>query len=171
MPRIDVLLLAAGMMLMSGGAVSAAAEGTPLRDEASVQSCLEGVRDSNASDPDGKQASRDTCIGTVANTCLDEPQAQSTMDMVACYARETAVWDAMLNARYSALEDELGAESFKALRDTQRKWIAYRDAKCGLPYHFFEGGSIARPIAADCLNVETARRTNELGDYLDWLRN
>lgn len=65
-------------------------------------------------------------------------------------------------------EDEIAVQ---ALRDIQVKWIADRDAKCGWPAVFFQGGTIAGPLAAACLNDMTARRANELADYLDWTQN
>ena len=158
-------------LLLALNANAQAAETATAQDEIDIQSCLEGVRDYNASNPDDDPESRDPCVGTVASACREEPAGQTTVGMVECYARETAVWDGLLNSHYAALEEELDPAPFAALRDTQRKWIAYRDAKCGLPYHFFDGGSIARPIGADCMNHETARRANELADYLDWMQN
>ncbi|RST84673.1 DUF1311 domain-containing protein [Aquibium carbonis] len=102
---------------------------------------------------------------------METDEGQSTMGMIGCQARELAVWDAMLNDNYLLLEDATSATEFQALRDVQVKWIAYRDAKCGWPAVFFEGGTIAGPLAAACLNDMTARRANELADYLDWTQN
>jgi uncharacterized protein YecT (DUF1311 family) len=165
--------LAIAMACLAGlGAVgmAAAAEALP-QDETEIQTCIEGVREYNAGAEAGQEASRDECIGTVAGPCLETDDGMTTIGMVACYGRELAVWDAMLNMSYGALKDDLSPEAFAALRDTQVKWIAFRDAKCAWPSVLFEGGSIARPIGADCLNRTTAQRANELADYLDWTQN
>ncbi|WP_210321163.1 lysozyme inhibitor LprI family protein [Aquibium microcysteis] len=141
------------------------------QDTVEVQSCIEGVREYNSSAEPGGEASRDECIGTVAKPCLETDEGQSTYGMMACYARELAVWDVMLNDNYGALKDGMPEAGVRALRDTQLKWIAYRDSKCEWPAVFFEGGTISGPISAACLNETTARRANELADYLDWTQN
>lgn len=164
-----VSIAAACLFLAGTGSPSAADDPLP-EDQIAIQSCLEGVRDYNASSQDDP-ASRDECIGTVADPCLDEPQGQSTAGMVGCYAREIAIWDGLLNSHYDALKDGLETPAFDALRETQRKWIAYRDANCAWPRIFFEGGTIASPIGSSCINQATARRANELADYLDWMQN
>ncbi len=165
------LAIALACLACLGAARTAAAAEARPQDETEIQTCIEGVREYNAGAEAGQEASRDDCIGTVANPCLQTDAATTTVGMVDCYGRELAVWDAMLNANYGALRDGLSPEAFAALRDTQVKWIAYRDAKCGWPSVLFEGGSIARPIGADCLNRTTARRANELAEYLDWTQN
>lgn len=140
-------------------------------DVIEIQSCIEGVRDYNAGAESGQEASRDECIGTIAKPCLETDDGQSTYGMMECYGRELSVWDAMLNDNYVGLKDAVSDAEFRALRDTQLKWIAYRDAKCGWPDLFFQGGTISGPIAASCLNEATARRANELAEYLGWTQN
>ena len=167
MLRSGVTVVAICAQFVSAGGLGAA-DGALQGDEVAIQSCLEGIRDYNSSGRD-KPARDDECIGTVADPCLERPEGQSTAGMVVCYGREIAVWDDLLNSHYSALKDGLDTASFEALRDSQRKWIAYRDAKCEWPYVFFEGGTIASPIGSSCMNEATARRANELADYLEWL--
>ncbi len=166
----DLAIVFACLAGLGAAAPAAAAEALP-QDETDLQTCIEGVREYNAGAEAGQEASRDECIGAVADPCLETDAATTTTGMVECYGRELAVWDAMLNMNYAALKDELEPGAFAALRDTQVKWIAFRDAKCAWPSVLFEGGSIARPIGADCLNRTTAQRSNELADYLDWMQN
>lgn len=170
----ELKLLAIGALSLSligaAGPVAAADEALP-QDVVEIQSCIEGVREYNAGAEAGQEASRDECIGTIAGPCLETDQGQSTFGMIECNGRELAVWDTILNDNYSALKEALTDTGFRALRDTQLKWIAYRDSKCDWPTVFFEGGTISGPIAAACLNEATARRANELADYLDWTQN
>ena len=161
-----IAALALGCILWGAGGASAI-DALP-EDEIEIQSCIEGVRDYNSTAEAGQEATRDECIGTVAAPCLDTDEGQSTMGMIGCHARELAIWDAMLNQNYSALREATSPGEFQALRDTQVKWIAYRDAKCKWPAVFFQGGTIAGPLAAACLYEATARRAFELADYLDW---
>lgn len=158
------------LLVVTAGRGASAQEALP-PDVIEIQSCIEGVREYNAGAEEGQQASRDECIGTIANPCLETEEGQSTVGMIECQGRELAVWDAILNDNYAALKDALPEDGFRALRDTQVKWIAYRDSKCDWPSVFFEGGTISGPLAAACLNDATARRANELADYLDWMQN
>lgn len=169
MKQLSLTALALALIL-SAGTRASAFDALP-EDQIEVQSCIEGVRDYNSSADPGQEASRDECIGAVAGPCLETDEGQSTMGMIGCYVRELAVWDGMLNDNYAMLKDAVPSEGTEALRDMQVKWIAYRDAKCGWPAVFFEGGTIAGPLAAACLNEATARRANELAEYLDWTQN
>ena len=80
-------------------------------DSAAVQSCVKSA-------PDRPQ--RERCIGIVADPCADRPDAQSTADQVACVARESAVWDDILNETYRRLRDKLDAAQKIKLRKMQR---------------------------------------------------
>jgi len=168
--RLQFMAALALSFVLSVGGRSTATDALPA-DVTEIQSCIEGVREYNSSADPGQEASRDECIGTVATPCLESDDGQSTYGMMECYGRELGVWDAMLNDNYAALKDGVSSSEFSALRDTQLKWIAYRDAKCEWPALFFEGGTIAGPIAASCLNEATARRANELAEYLGWMQN
>jgi uncharacterized protein YecT (DUF1311 family) len=78
--------------------------------------------------------------------------------------REQKIWDGYLNQWYGEAEkrlaDELVAET--ALKDAQRAWIAFRDAKCGSWEKRYAGGTSASVLTGDCMRVETARRALEM---------
>lgn len=160
-------LVTACVLLVVGGAIGARAD-DPSRmtdgDEIQMQKCHEAVRDLRAS---GDEASLEDCIGTVADPCLDNEENQTTVGMVACASREAQWWDGQLNIVYGALRGNLSPEGSDALRDIQRAWIKYKDAKCAFPHAFFEGGTMAQPIAADCAMRMTAERAIEIGEWLD----
>lgn len=114
------------------------------------------------------------CAGQEAEACVDRYGGGPNMVVSACQALELAYWDDALNARYATLQDlaqaeETGEFQFepeqlsKGVRDIQRTWISYRDARCGhalaraKPF-----GSAAGPAINGCLLRETARQVFEL---------
>jgi uncharacterized protein YecT (DUF1311 family) len=62
--------------------------------------------------------------------------------------------------------EDLGPARFAKLKDIQKQWLAYRDAKCAFlndPEHVSAWGLM---LEADCRMDETARRTIELREIL-----
>ena len=108
----------------------------------------------------------ETCIGIVSGPCLDKAADPSTAGMVACVARERAVWDDILNETYNRLRAKLDDKQQQKLRDMQRAWIAARDATCGFYWDFYQG-TMASPMSAGCLNKETAERALFLLGFLN----
>lgn len=88
-------------------------------------------------------------------------RAVTTADIVGCAAAEHRLWDAALNRNYQAMMRELRPERQAALRDVQRKWLAYRDAHCAF-LRDPEGGTITAIEAALCMLGMTASRAQEL---------
>ena len=108
----------------------------------------------------------ETCIGIVSGPCLDKASDPSTAGMVACVARERAVWDDILNETYTRLRAKLDDKQQQKLRDMQRAWIAARDATCGFYWDFYQG-TMASPMSAGCVNKETAERALFLLGFLN----
>jgi uncharacterized protein YecT (DUF1311 family) len=67
-------------------------------------------------------------IDTALDECLAAPAGETTQGMVECAGAAYQSWDDALNEVYGELMDTLGEEQAAALRDAQRKWIAFRDA-------------------------------------------
>lgn len=126
---------------------AAQAQKLSARDSATVQDCVKSK--------DG--AAQESCVGVVSGPCLSRKETQSTADMVACIARETAVWDDILNETFRRLREKLDDKQKGKLRDMQRAWIASRDASCGF-YWDYHQGTMASPMSAECVNRETGRR-------------
>lgn len=129
----------------------------PAADMAAITSCLD------------KGDARKSCIGLIANPCLEIAENQTTVGMVQCEAREAAVWDRLLNIEYQRLLKLLDAEQQAALRKGQRAWIAYRDERCAF-YHILIRGTMAQPIGAGCVARMTAERVLDLMGYQDFLQ-
>ncbi|MEQ1652787.1 MAG: lysozyme inhibitor LprI family protein [Hyphomicrobium sp.] len=104
---------------------------------------------------------------------LDCSNAISTVEMNACGEQSFEKADAALNAIYKkalaaipemATEAPYDAKSWeKALRESQRAWVAFRDAECNghvpMPW---TGGTGATSEVYGCMTDKTEARTKEL---------
>jgi len=111
-----------------------------------------------------------SCVGLAANRCMDVSDGgYSTTGMSICTDHELDWWDGQLNAVYKVTKRRLAgydAESpdyapsqVEALKNMQRAWIPFRDAKCEYAATEWSGGSGAGPATIWCLMEETARQT------------
>ena len=134
--------------LVAGGALPAGARDLKqvAKDTADIEDCLK-------SKPDAQES----CIGIVSNPCLDRDSTKSTADQNACIDREFAVWDDILNETYRRLRDKLDDAQKTKLRDMQRAWVASKEKTCAFYWDYYQG-TMASPMAAACVNKETARR-------------
>ncbi|TMV91013.1 DUF1311 domain-containing protein [Thioclava sp. BHET1] len=127
----------------------------PTVDPATVQACFKNAK-----------TVLPACIGDAANACEDQPGGSTTPGIAACLSGETQLWDDLLNEQYKAARARLVMQGGKTLSDellkTQRAWIAFRDADCGLEYSIWEGGTIRSVMAASCQLSRTAQRALEL---------
>ena len=133
-------------------AVTSGAQAQPAKpdaDTAKIRDCIK----QKAEEADGGES----CIFVIATPCTETPEGGSTHGTADCYRRETAIWDAILNESFRALNEKLDAKQKTALRDMQRAWIGVRDMTCKF-YNDFYRGSMAVPMNAACLTRETARR-------------
>jgi uncharacterized protein YecT (DUF1311 family) len=108
----------------------------------------------------GERAAADgaSCIGVVSTPCQQTAEGRSNLGMANCLRRELAVWDERLNKNYKRWID--GCDDAKvcaARRKLARAWLAYRDARCALPWIEFQG-TMAIPITSECLLDATARQ-------------
>lgn len=144
-------------------------------DRAAVQACLDLVRknaeaeaqskgEDEPATPQGrlqaaaKDAGTDSrsCIGAVSAPCMQKPGGASTAGMIECIGREWAVWDERLNAAYKKALKDAEPKYDKAIRATQRAWLAWREERCKLPGLENEGGSIVGPLWSSCMHETTA---------------
>lgn len=154
-------------------AVSPAAQAQDLNFSiAPTQSCLVATAD---------PAARRACAGKAADACMtNTPGGETTVGMSSCLDQEVKQWDGWLNAAYGTLlakaqaSDEeaekwgtSGPRITPALREMQRKWIAYRDTTCDFEMSQWGGGSGTGPAGLNCL----LRLTADQAIYLEraWL--
>jgi uncharacterized protein YecT (DUF1311 family) len=153
MPYRDTLLAGMTVLLLAvHGAAPAHAD-----DAEMIATCLQTERD----------AGRDvhSCIGHIADPCLDDPAGQSTVGMVQCMDKETKLWDTMLNEEYTRLLSIITGAAAESVRKAERAWIATRDADCQVAYDIFQGGTIAQPISARCRLDHTADRALQVRSW------
>ncbi len=136
-------------------------------DIAPTQSCLTAQ---------GHDGNNRACIGRAAETCMDQPGGRSTVAMGFCLDRERGWWDDALNEAYQALmQDHRAADAgqperlairAQTLREMQRAWIGYRDARCAHAASFWAGGTGAGPATINCLLHETGEQALYLRSLL-----
>ncbi len=154
---------ALGVLLLVSGAAMAQAEFEPTPAERnSIAQCIART----ASERELKQMA--DCIGVAATPCVDAPDA-NTFSLVACHMREQKIWDERLNVWYGEAQARLkdNASASAALKDAQRAWIAFRDAKCGFWAKRYEGGTFASVAAGDCIRETTGLRALEMRAIAD----
>ncbi|WP_299839746.1 lysozyme inhibitor LprI family protein [uncultured Paracoccus sp.] len=114
------------------------------------------------------------CAGSVQASCLArvqkaQPDLHPVDRQLQCIDAEAQWWEAELNTRYARLrkiERARGAERAEALKQMERDWISFRDARCAydrLTNGRGTGGAVAEPL---CRMQETARQFVLLGAYL-----
>ena len=112
------------------------------------------------------------CIGVSANACMvTDDGGMTTVGMGYCLEQEWLYWDTRLNGAYkeamtaaSQMDADNIADGIRAprqahaLRDMQRAWISFRDAKCTHASSLWGGGTGAGPAAISCMMVTTGEQ-------------
>ena len=105
---------------------------------------------------------RHDCIGASANQCMAQSfGGESTVGMGGCLAREHDYWDGRLNETYQQLRAQHAqgdAAVVDNLRDMQRAWLTYRDARCDYEYAQWGGGTGGGPAILACQMQTTAEQ-------------
>lgn len=98
--------------------------------------------------------------------CMDN--ASSTASMSECADASYKRWDQELNRVYGALRGKLDVSAQAALKESQRQWLAYRDAETrtiGAVYHMMQGTMYVPMRASDAAAIVKAR-VKQLRGYL-----
>jgi uncharacterized protein YecT (DUF1311 family) len=128
------------------------------KDTATIEKCMKAKT--------GHSWAWERCIGVISELCVKKHPKQVSSDEIACYAREQAVWDDILNKSYQILIKALDEDQQVKLREMQRAWIASRDKSCGFLYDYFQG-SMANPMMAACQNRATGMQALYLRGFAD----
>jgi hypothetical protein len=118
-----------------------------------IEVCL-----AEAAGPDARRA----CVGRHANACTQAPGGDTTVGMVQCATAETRQWEAVRDRQIAALrarETETQRALLEAALAEHARWA---QANCGYEASRYEGGTLARVIAATCMRDETAELTLSL---------
>lgn len=112
------------------------------------------------------------CVGLSAEKCMEDTEGgYSTYGMGGCMSLEAEFWDARLNSAYKSQMaqakefDAMAAEDgfttlsqADTLRDMQRAWIMFRDARCSYEYSLWGGGTGGGPASIACFTQMTAEQ-------------
>jgi uncharacterized protein YecT (DUF1311 family) len=140
-------------------ATSAFAQEKPAaKDTATIEKCLKAKT--------GHNWAWERCIGAISELCVKKSPKEVPSDVIACYAREQAVWDGILNKSYQTLIKALDEDQQVKLREMQRAWIASRDKNCEFLYDYFQG-SMANPMMAACQSRATGMQALYLRGFAD----
>jgi uncharacterized protein YecT (DUF1311 family) len=92
--------------------------------------------------------------------CLDN--SSSTYEMRVCNGNELDYQDGLLNRYYKQAMRRLSKNEKRKLRNAQRAWIKYRDAKCESEGKSMRGGTGEFLLIGGCLVETTTQRAKEL---------
>jgi len=88
--------------------------------------------------------------------------------MLECDAKEYKIQDAKLNKMYKAAMSKLDTQGKARLKNVQRIWVQYKEAKCSF-YDGLNGGTVDAFNSSGCTVQETALRAQELEDIAGML--
>jgi uncharacterized protein YecT (DUF1311 family) len=140
-------------------ALPALAQGKPnTKDAAKIEKCIKTKT--------GHHWAWEQCIGIISARCSKNELSMPPSEVIACEAREQAVWGDILNKSYQILIKALDEDQQAKLRDMQRAWIASRDKNCGFLYDYFQG-SMANPMIVACESRATGLQALYLRGFAD----
>jgi uncharacterized protein YecT (DUF1311 family) len=140
--RLIAGFLCAGLLVFP----AAAQEIPAAKDSATVHTCINTKT--------SRSWAWEKCIGVISEPCAKDEGSMTPQQVTACYAREQAVWDDILNESYKRLLAALDDEQKTKLNGMQHAWMASRDKNCGFIYDYFQG-SMANPMMAACISRTT----------------
>ena len=106
------------------------------------------------------------CTSMAVAVDCDNANDQATMNQ--CAAQQHAAADTELNALYQLISMRLKGQPDrkKLLVETQRAWIAFRDAECTFSASGVEGGSLFPLVYSNCTTDLTKARVQTFKNYL-----
>jgi uncharacterized protein YecT (DUF1311 family) len=98
--------------------------------------------------------------------CLDSSQNYTTLGMIHCTYCAEQSWDAKMNKYYKLLQGVLTADGKEKLKESQIKWLAYRDAELSTISTIFDLQGTMWSVVREDERMELVKhRALELGDY------
>ena len=102
------------------------------------------------------------CFGRIRAACMKRPDAETTTGTVACAENEKRLWDERVQALAASLRAAASPGQIAALDAASAQFEHWRAAKCAYAATLYEGGSLARIVAAECALETTADWSNAL---------
>lgn len=130
-------------------------------DPAAIDQCLADTPDAVCA-----EAGMQFCLEYVEK---EHPDVDAVDRQLGCLDASHQAWDARLTGSYDALVAHAaakGAEAETAVREMERNWITFRDARCAMDAQLFGGGTGGATEQPRCLRDETARHAGLLARYV-----
>lgn len=103
-------------------------------------------------------------LDLILDQCLDENW--TTLGMIECYGVAQTRWDAELNAHYQRLMNTLNPGQQALLKQSQRAWIAFRDAQLASIHAVYDrDGTIWRIVQAQQAMKVTREQALRLNSF------
>jgi uncharacterized protein YecT (DUF1311 family) len=106
-----------------------------------------------------------------ASTMSGSCPGQTTLQVNACFGARLTESDRALNrynqAALKRARQQKGSETAHQLMQSERSWVAYRNAECGSVFDYWRGGTIRVSSELDCRILLTRLRTYAI--WRDWL--
>jgi hypothetical protein len=105
---------------------------------------------------------REACIDAFAGPCLNTDAGVTTAGAVACLENETRMWAELRDAIAGNLrssESPIQSALLDAALAQHERWVS---ARCAYAASIYEGGSLARVVAAACRRDTIAEHALEL---------
>lgn len=151
----------AAALLLIACAGADAEDAPPRQDAALLTACI-----SAALPQGGMVAISDprACIGQISRACHDAmgDGGDTTAGMVACAVRERDAWGEVLHQSAESLRQNESQTQRAALAQMLEQGEAWMLARCGYAASIYEGGSLARVVAAQCQRDTMAERAIDL---------
>jgi uncharacterized protein YecT (DUF1311 family) len=98
-----------------------------------------------------------------------EEKAKSAVEMRQVYSDGLKLWDTELNRVFGELKKKLKKEAFEALQNSQKQWIAHRDAEVRFLGEFYAqfSGTMYQPMHASAVMNVTRARAIDLAHRLE----
>jgi uncharacterized protein YecT (DUF1311 family) len=153
-----VTRLAAAALLVFGAMPALGQDKPNPKDSAAIEKCIKTKT--------GHNWAWEKCIGLISEPCTKDEASMPPSEVIACYSREQAVWDDILNKSYQFLRERLEKDQVVKLREMQRAWITSRDKTCDFLYDYFQG-TMANPMIAACTSRATGMQALYLRGFAD----
>jgi hypothetical protein len=125
-----------------------------------IQNCMTNAETDN----DARRA----CIGSFSRACIESDDAnQTTGGMVGCISSERAQWEEVRAIHLLALRERESPSQIALLEAASAEHARWAQARCAYAASIYEGGSLARVMAATCMRDTVAEHALELAGRYD----
>jgi len=130
-------------------------------EDAAPQSPIENCLALAGDDLDAQRA----CIGHFATWCVENtPGGETTVGMIQCVRSEQMQWENVRGAEVNRMRAQETPSQVALLDQAITEHARWTEARCAYEASIYEGGSLSRVIAAQCVR-------NAVAEHALYLRN